>query len=157
MSPLKCCIVVSLITFLNSIEVMVSGHYHVQLDPQRRPGSHVLGSEMVPPEELKHRRAIGAQQGTCARSQRCLLAQLAPLCQCFVSWSSLPASSSSYTTQEVQYRWSSGDTTLPKVVKGSRMEPFFSSNETWVKFEFHKPTDLIRKADYNWPPKMISW
>lgn len=96
--PRKCCIVVSLITFLNSAEVMVSGHYHVELGPQQRPGAHVLGSEMVPPEELKHRREIVAQQGTCARSQRRLLAELALLCQCFVSWSSLTASSSSYTT-----------------------------------------------------------
>lgn len=52
--PLKCCTVVSSVTFLNSIEVMVSGHYHVELGPQQRPSSHVLGSEMVPPEKLKH-------------------------------------------------------------------------------------------------------
>ena len=36
------------------------------------------------------------------------------------------------------------------------MEPFFSSNETQVKFQFHKPTDSIRKADYSWPLKTIS-
>lgn len=52
--PLKCCIVVSLIALLNSIEVMVSGHYHVEVGHQQRPSSYVLGSEMVPPEKLKH-------------------------------------------------------------------------------------------------------
>lgn len=38
---------------------MVLGHCHVELGPPQRPVSRGLGSEMVPPQELKSRRETG--------------------------------------------------------------------------------------------------
>ena len=159
MCPLKCYIVVSLITLLNSIEVMVSGHFHVELGPLWRPGSRVLGGETVPSEELKHRREIVAQQRTCTRSQRGLRQSWHLYASALLAGAAcqLPAPPTPHTRCNVSAAVEMIDTTLPKVVKGTRIEHFFSSIETQVKFQYHKPTDLIRKAAYSWPLKMVSW